>query len=122
MQSFENVPPYAAEHLVAVFVASVLHSAENVPSFAVQHAVLGLVLFVPDSAGNVPSFAVQHVVLELDVSVPDSTGNVPLFVVLEFVGHEFSFAVCDDDENRQIFVLLGFSYVQPVDVLLPLND
>ena len=68
------------------------------------------------------SFVVQHVVLELDVSVPDSTGNVPLFVVLEFVGHEFSFAVCDDDEKRQIFVLLGFLYVQPVDVLLPLND
>ena len=92
------------------------------PFCAVGYYVLGLVVSVPDSTGNVQSFAVQHAVLGLVVSVPDSTGNVPLFVVLEFVGHEFSFAVCDDDEKGQIFVLLGSLHVQPGDDLLSLND
>ncbi len=103
LQSAENVPPYAVEHLVAVFVASVLHFAENVPSFVVQHAVLGLVVSALDSTGNVSFCAAAHSLLGL-------------------VAHEFSFAECDDDEKRQIFVLLGSLYVQPAFVYFSLND
>ncbi len=96
---------------------SLLQSAENVLLCDAEYFVLGLVVFVPDPTGHVPSSAVQHVVLELDVSVPDSTGNVPFCAaahsVLRLVAHEFSFAEYDDDEKRQIFVLLGSLHVQP---------
>ena len=66
--------------------------------------VVGLVFSVPESNENVQSFAVQHAVLGLVVSVPESTENVQSFVVqhavLGLVGHEFSFAECDDYEKR----------------------
>ena len=73
---------------------SLLQSAENVPLCVAEYFVLGLVVVVPDSAGNVPFCAAGHSVLRL-------------------VAHEFSFAECDDDEKRQIFVLLGSLHVQP---------
>ena len=94
LQPAENVPLCVAEYFVLGLVVSALDSTGNVPSFVVQHAVLGLVVSALDSAGNVPSFVVQHAVLGL-------------------VAHEFSFAECDDDEKRQIFVLLGSLHVQP---------
>ncbi len=112
-QPAENVSTFVVQHVFVVLVVFALDSTGNVPFFLVQHAVLVLVVSVLDSAENVPSFAVQHVFVVLVVSVLDSAENVPSFAVLALVAHEFSFAECDDDEKKQIFVLLGSLHVQP---------